>query len=170
MSENKSVLHLLAGKICAGKSSLAIRLGRLPRTIIVSEDQWLSGLYKEQMNTVSDYVRYSARLSAVLEPHLVLLLKSGLSVVLDFPANTLANRAWMRGIFEKAECSHRLHYLNISDDVCKARLQVRNASGAHEFAATDEQFSLITSHFVAPATEEGFNIVVHDEHSHVDDL
>lgn len=161
MSANQAILHLLAGKICAGKSTLAASLGRLPQTIVVSEDRWLAGLYGEEMTSVRDYVRCSARLRAVLEPHLVSLLKSGLSVVLDFPANTVANRAWMRGIIEKTDCSHTLHFLDVPDDVCKARLHERNAGGEHAFAATDEQFDEISGYFEAPASGEGFNIVTH---------
>jgi predicted kinase len=84
-----------------------------------------------------------------------------MSVVLDFPANTLANRAWMRSIFEAAGAAHRLHYLDVPDEICRARLHARNAGGEHEFAATDEQFDLITSYFVPPTAAEGFEIVVH---------
>jgi len=161
MSANKAVLHLLAGKICAGKSSLAAELGRQPQTVIISEDRWLAGLYREEMATIRDYVRCSARLRSVMEPHLVDLLRSGVSIVLDFPANTVANRAWMRGIIEASGCAHMLHYLDVPDDVCKARLRQRNAAGAHEFAATDAQFDRISAHFEAPAECEGFKIVRH---------
>ncbi|MBP2497615.1 putative kinase [Methylobacterium sp. PvP062] len=37
------------------------------------------------------------------------LLRLGLSVVLDFPANTVASRARMRTLFEAAGVAHRLH-------------------------------------------------------------
>jgi predicted kinase len=161
MSAKEATLHMLCGKIAAGKSTLTAELGRRPRTIVVSEDQWLAALYPGEMASVADYVRCSGRLRNAIEPHLVALLQAGLSVVLDFPANTVANRAWMRGVFERAGSAHQLHYLDVPDDVCKARLLARNASGAHLFAATDEQFELITSRFVAPAPDEGFSIVIH---------
>jgi len=32
-----------------------------------------------------------------------------MSVVLDFPANIPASRAWMRSSFEAADCGHKLH-------------------------------------------------------------
>lgn len=165
MSANKAVLHLLAGKICAGKSSLAAELGRHPETVIISEDRWLAGLYRDEMTTIRDYVCCSARLRTVMEPHLVDLLRAGVSIVLDFPANTVTNRTWMRGIIEAAGCSHTLHYLDVPDAVCKARLRERNAGGGHEFTATDEQFDQISGHFEAPVESEGFNIVRHDGQS-----
>jgi predicted kinase len=161
MSVPEPVLHLLCGKIAAGKSSLAARLAAAPLTVIVSEDKWMFPLFGGEMKSVEDYVHYSARLRAAMAPHLVALLKAGMSVVLDYPANTRANRAWMRSIFEEAGAAHQLHWLDVPDEVCRARLHARNAGGAHEFAATDAQFDLISSYFVPPSAEEGFEIVVH---------
>jgi predicted kinase len=93
--------------------------------------------------------------------HLVELLKGGLTVVLDFPANTPAGRAWMRTLFEEAKCAHKLHYLDVPDEICKARLRQRNDGGDHEFNVSDEDFALFTSHFVPPSPDEGFEVVLH---------
>jgi predicted kinase len=158
---SEPILHLLCGKICAGKSSLAAQLAEAPLTVIVSEDRWLAALFRDEMRTVEDYISCAAKLRRAMAPHLVDLLKAGTSVVLDFPANTLANRAWMKGISEAAGAVGLLHYLDVPDDTCRARLHARNDGGAHEFAATDEQFDLITSYFVPPTAEEGFEILVH---------
>ena len=161
MSSKESTLHLLCGKIAAGKSRLTAKLGSAPCTVVVSEDEWLPRLYPNEMASVADYVRCSARLREAIGPHIVRLLTAGVSVVLDFPANTLANRAWMRSIFEAAAVAHQLHFLDVPDQVCKARLRARNASGSHPFAVTEEQFELIASYFVAPMPEEGFDVIVY---------
>src|SRR4051812_37798366 len=160
MSSNNATLHLLCGKIAAGKSSLATELGRQPGTIVVSEDQWLTALYPGEIQSVFDYARCSARLRTAIAPHIVALLRSGHSVVLDFPANTLANRAWMRGLFEQSGSAHQLHYLDAPDDVCLAQLHARNASG-QQAIVSDEMFDIVTSYFVAPTLDEGFNLLVH---------
>ncbi|WNJ81858.1 ATP-binding protein [Cedecea neteri] len=152
-------LHLLCGKIAAGKSTLSAKLMEAPNTILVSEDTWLAALYGEQMQSVADYVACSGKLKKALTPHLVSLLRNGLSVVLDFPANTLANRQWMKSIVDEAGADNRLHYLDVPDDVCRERLRARNSSGTHDFAATDAQFDLITSYFVAPDEREGLTII-----------
>ena len=164
MTENKPTLHLLVGKIAAGKSTMAAELGRAPCTVVVSEDQWLTALFGDELNSVGDYVRHSARLRTAMEPHLIALLQSGLSVVLDFPANTIAMRRWIRELLDKAGCAHKLHFLDIPDEVCRQRLHKRNAAGNHAFAANDDQFDLITRHFVAPSAEEGFQVVVYHHH------
>ncbi|MBR1221359.1 ATP-binding protein [Bradyrhizobium sp. U87765 SZCCT0131] len=161
MFPHDTVLHLLCGKIAAGKSTLAVELGAQPHTVTVAEDDWLSGLYPGEIRTVADYGRCSARLRGVMAPHLAALLRAGLSVVLDFPANTPANRAWMRGIVEEAGVGHRLHYLDVPDEVCRARLRERNARGDHAYTVTDAEFDIITSHFVAPSHDEGFTIMIH---------
>ena len=154
-------LHLLCGKIASGKSTLSARLAARPLTVIISEDQWLARLYAEEMHSLADYVRCSAKLRDAMAPHLIALLQAGMSVVLDFPANTLANRQWMKGIVEASGAHNQLHYLDVPDEVCKARLRARNQAGEHDFAATDQQFDFITSHFVPPTEDEGFQVVVY---------
>jgi predicted kinase len=158
---SEPTLHLICGKIAAGKSTLTARLGALPDTIVVSEDEWLARLYPGEQNSLADYVRNAGRLRSAMAPHLVALLRAGTSLVLDFPANTPASRAWMRTLFEEAGVAHQLHHLDVPDEICKARLRERNASGKHQFTVTDEQFDLFTSHFSAPEAHESFNVIVH---------
>ena len=99
---------MICGKIAAGKSTLARRLADAPATILISEDIWLATLYRDEQRTVAEYARNARRLREVMGGHIEDLLRAGLSVVLDFPANTVANRQWMRGLFEKAGARHRL--------------------------------------------------------------
>ena len=154
-----ATLHLLCGKIAAGKSTLAGQLAAQPGTILISEDDWLAGLFGPEMRTVQDYVQFSARLRSVIAPHIEALLRQGLSVVLDFPANTRRNREWMREIFSNAQSRHCLHVLDVPDAICKARLETRNAQGDHAFAPSAEQFDHITRYFEEPTAAEGFTIV-----------
>jgi predicted kinase len=162
MSNELPTLHMLCGKIAAGKSTLARQLADQPLTVLIREDYWTSRLYKDELRTFEDYVRYSRRLRDAMGGHVEALLEAGVSVVLDFPANTVALRQWMRDIFEHAGAAHRLHYLDVPDDVCKARLRQRNADGRHEFSVSDAEFDEFTSYFVPPSEEEGFEVIVYD--------
>lgn len=155
------VLHLLCGKIASGKSTLAAALADNPGCVLISEDAWLARLYGQEMQSVTDYVRYAARLREAMQPHLVALLRAGVSVVLDFPANTVENRAWMKKVIMQSGAAHQLHYLDVPEALCKARLRERNAAGTHDFAATDAQFELITRYFTAPVEGEGFTVIRH---------
>jgi predicted kinase len=156
-----ATLHKLCGKIAAGKSTLAAELARQPNTVLIAEDFWMKQLYPGEVLTIEDYAKYSARLCAAMAPHIVQLLQGGVSVVLDFHANTLRRRAWMREIIDQSGAAHRLHHLDISDAVCLARLHGRNAAGAHEYSVTDAEFEQFTRYFAAPTPDEGFDVVFH---------
>ena len=130
--------------------------------MLISEDEWLARLYPGEIATIADYRRVSARLLEAIGPHIEALLRAGVSVVLDFHANTVERRAWAKSLFEAAGADHRLHYLRQSDATCRTRLRARNAAGAHEYEVGDDQFDIFTAYFVAPDAAEGFNVVVYD--------
>ena len=154
-------LYLLCGRIAAGKSTLARRLAARPATLLVSEDHWTSSLFSGELETIEDYGRCSARLRAAMAPHLVDVLRQGLSVVLDFPANTVSNRDWMRSLIAQAKVAHELHLLDVPDTIRKQRLRERNAAGKHPFQVSEADYDLFTSYFVPPGPSEGFNVVIH---------
>lgn len=159
MTKPSARLHLLCGRIASGKSTLSAKLVEAEGAVLISEDEWLSALYGDRMSTVEDFVHFSRLLRSVLKPHIVSLLKAGVSVVLDFQANTVNSRAWMRSIFEEAGADHRLHFLDVPDAVCLERLKARNAAGEHAFSASEEQFHEVTRHFMPPGDDEGFAII-----------
>ncbi|WP_217989591.1 AAA family ATPase [Sphingomonas lenta] len=151
---DRPILHTLCGKAAAGKSTLSAELARAPGTILVAQDPWMAALYPE-MRTVDDYIRHVSRLRAAMGPHLVQLLRAGLSVVLDWPANTAETRLWMRGIAEEAGAEHRLYWLDLSDEACWERLRARNREGLHPYRMTRAQFDEITRYFEPPTEAEG---------------
>jgi predicted kinase len=163
MSTSRPTLYLLCGKIAAGKSTLARRLAARPATVLISEDHWNATLFPGELITIDDYARCSARVRNAMGPHVVSLLKAGTSVVLDFQANTLAVRRWMRTLIEGADAAHELHFLDLSDETCKRRLCERNLKGEHPYQASVADYDLFTRYFVPPSADEGFNVVVHKE-------
>jgi predicted kinase len=160
-STRAPTLYLLCGKIGAGKTTLARSLASRPATLLVSEDHWTSHLFADDLKTIEDYGRLSARLRAAMGPHIVDILRHGLSVVLDFPANTVKQRSWMRSLIVDADVAHELHWLDIPDAVCMERLRNRNAGGEHPFQVSDAEYAQFTSYFVPPGSDEGFHLIVH---------
>jgi predicted kinase len=152
---------MLCGKIAAGKTTLCARLGAAPATVVIAQDTWMSRLYPEELKSVEDYLRLVPRLNGLMGEHVADLLRVGLSVVLDFPANRVASRRWMRAAFEAAGADHRLHVLDVPDEVCRARMHARNAAGTHEYVVSDEEFDAITRLYEPPTADEGFTLVVH---------
>lgn len=162
MPDTTPTLHMLCGKIAAGKSTLASRLADNEATLLFAEDDWLSALFADEMQSTRDYMRCAAKLRSILGPHIVSVLNAGVSVVLDFQANTVESRAWMRGILDQTTASHQLHVLVPPDEVCLERLRARNASGTHPFAVTEAEFHKVSKYFVPPTEEEGFDLVMYE--------
>ena len=156
-----TTLYLLCGKIAAGKSTLARQLASRQGALLIDMDRWMSVLFPVENRTIEDFARLSARLRDAMGPHVVEILRQDLSVVLDFPANTVKWRSWMRSMINEAKVAHELHFLNIPDAICKQRLRERNLRGEHQYQVDEATYDLFTSYFVAPTLDEGFNILVH---------
>ncbi len=60
-------LHLLCGKIAAGKPTLARKPSAAPQTLLLSEDRWLTARCADRMNGMADYLRCSGRLWKALK-------------------------------------------------------------------------------------------------------
>ena len=152
-------LHFFCGKAGAGKSTLAKSVAASQNAFLISEDVWLARLYGDQMHTFEDYRRFAQRLKTVVGPLVIDLLQSGRSVVLDFPANTKAARAWFRSLVDESGADHVLHFVDSADATCLARIEHRNVErpeGSHHL--TPEQFAHISSFFEAPGDDEGLTV------------
>ncbi|MFC3614306.1 AAA family ATPase [Lutimaribacter marinistellae] len=153
---------MICGKMASGKSTLAARLASAEGAVLISEDAWLAALFSEDMHSGADYLRCAAKLRQAMGPHVTALLRVGVPVVLDYPANTVEQREWMRGLVAGTGADNRLHLLMTPDALCLERLRARNAAGDHPFAPTEEQFHRFAKHFVPPREAEGFTIVTHE--------
>ena len=153
-------LIFFCGKMAAGKSTLAKELAERENAVLIVQDEFLARLFPGEITDIPGFVKYSARLRDALAPHVSSLLAKGTSVVLDFPGNTRAQRAWFRQLFEAAAAEHELHYVEASDALCKQQLKERSKSLPPGSAWTsDAEFEAITAYFQPPEDDEGFNIV-----------
>lgn len=154
-------LHFMCGKVGAGKSTLAKALCVQHQATLMCEDVWLARLFPDELVSFDDYIKYTRRIKTVVGPLAAELLQRQ-SVVLDFPANTAATRAWFRSIFEAAGVPHVLHWVDTPEQRCLAQIARRNIErpeGSHEI--TEAMFHHISSFFEAPASAEGFNVQIH---------
>ena len=154
-------LIFFCGKMGAGKSTKAIQMARETGAILLSEDDWLSKLYPGEINSFDDYIKYSSRLKPLIKPLVQYILKSGATVVMDFPGNTRSQRTWFKEILSEFNFEHRLIYLEADDQLCLERIaQRRKANPERAKFDTKEVFMHVTSYFQAPSATEGFNIEV----------
>lgn len=155
-------LHFFCGKMAAGKSTLSRSITEEVGAILLSEDHWLKTLYPDEIRELSDYLKYSSRIKALMEIHVSELLNTGLSVVMDFPGNTRKQRAWFRLLFEASKVKHVLHYVEASNEQCLRQLKERSKSLPEGTPFTSEaEFHVMNKYFEPPGDGEGFDIVVH---------
>lgn len=162
MERPKGKLFFFSGKMAAGKSTLARRLAEREDAILLSQDAFVETLFPHMVVDVATYLDYSSRINDVVAPIVVDMLQHGVSVVLDFPANTIRQRGWFREIIARADVEHELHFVDTPDAICKAQLKSRSAHLPPGTKwTTDADFELISSHFRAPTQDEGFTVIRH---------
>lgn len=160
---SNGTLYIFCGKMASGKSTLAKQISDRNALTLISEDVLLSALYPKQIVDVPSYVEFSGKLKLAITPILVDLLRNGSSIVLDFPANTVNQRRWIKDVIAQANAHYEFHYLNCSDAICKDQLKSRAAKEPERHATdTSEMFDAITTYFEPPTGDEGFEILHHD--------
>lgn len=155
-------LIFFCGKMAAGKSTLAKALAQHEDAVLIVQDEFLEHLFPGEIVDIPGFVKYSSRLRDALTPHVCALLSKGLTVVLDFPANTRTQRTWFREMFERASAAHELHFVDVPDALCKMQLKQRSKHLPEDSPwTTDAEFDAITAYFQVPADDENFNVVHH---------
>ena len=153
------MLHFMCGKMGAGKSTLAVKLAVSEAAVLLSEDEMLRTLYPGGVTDLRSYVELSGRIKRALREHIVALLRRGVPVVLDFPANTASQRAWFRELIERSGAEHRLHYVDVPNEVCKRQLKERTVANPGDPLQDEATFDALLAYFAEPAEEEGFDVV-----------
>jgi predicted kinase len=163
MTVERAKLYFMCGKMAAGKSTYARQLAQTKNAVLLIQDEFLDTLYPDEIRSIQDFVKYSARVKDALSLHIQELLTRGVSVVLDFPGNTRVQRQWFRQVFESVNVDHELHFIDVPDDLCKRQLRQRSATlPAGSAWTTDAEFDAITAYFQAPADDENFNVIRHE--------
>jgi len=154
-------LILFSGKMGAGKSTLSKQVSQERNAVLISEDEWLSRLYPDQITSFDDYLHYSAILKPLLRLHVLELLKTGTTVVMDFPANTVKQRKWFKELITEVDAPNELIYLNVSDDICLRQIEKRRTEQPERaLFDTESMFVEVTRYFQEPDPGEGFNLQV----------
>jgi len=156
----KGTLYCFAGKMGAGKSTKAKAIAESKNTILLSEDDLLSQLYPNQIQSFDDYLTFSSRMKPFVHSHVQQLLKIGVNVVMDFPGNTINQRQWFLDIVSEIQADHQLIYLNIDDATCLQQLKIRRQTNPERADFdTEATFNYVSSFFEEPQASEGLNIL-----------
>lgn len=154
------ILYFFCGKMGAGKSTKSKQLAKDKQAVLLSEDEWLSSLYPNQITSFEDYLNYSAQLKPLVKTHVQNILKTGTNAVMDFPGNTVKQRKWILEIASEINASHQLIFLNLSNEQCLRQIARRRREQPERAAFdTEAVFIHVTSFFEAPSASEGLNIL-----------
>ncbi|MDF2606826.1 MAG: cell division protein ZipA [Bacillales bacterium] len=153
-------LYFFCGKMGAGKSTKSNQLAKDKNAVLLSEDEWISSLYPNQVESFEDYIKYSAQLKPLVKKHVQNILSVGTDVVMDFPGNTKRLRKWFLEITSEINANHQLIFLNLSDQQCLRQIAQRRIEQPKRAAFdTEDVFIHVTSFFEEPEASEGLNIL-----------
>jgi shikimate kinase len=156
----KGALTFFCGKMGAGKSTKSKAVSLEKNAVLLSEDEWLSSHYPGQINSFDDYLKFSMIIKPFVKAHVQQIISTGTNVVMDFPANTVRQRAWFKQLCAEAACDHELIFLDVSNAQCLSQIATRRTEQPERAQFDSEEvFNHITRFFEAPSASEGLNIV-----------
>ena len=158
---HRGMLIFFCGKMGAGKSTKSRIVAIERNAVLISEDEWLSKLYPDQITSFEDYIKFSGQLRPLIKVHVQNILRTGTSVVMDFPANTKKQREWFNNLSAEAESEAELIYLKANNALCLKQIAQRSAEQPSRAAFdTEEMFYHVTKYFEEPDASEITNYQV----------
>ncbi len=122
----KTMVYMICGRICCGKSTYAKRLCAQNRAVLLSIDEITLSLFGQQCGEMHD--TYVERTEQYLLHKSLEILQTGVDVVLDWGCWTKKEREAYRAFYEGKGIPYRLHYLDVPEDIWAVRVKKRNAA------------------------------------------
>lgn len=157
--------HLICGPAGAGKTGYAIALAARTRSVRFSVEQWLVALFGADKPKTFDLEwtldrvdRCERQIWAIAEPTLM----AGTSVVLDLGLSTADDRDQWRARVAGTIAESKLHYLDVSRQIRRARVLERNRSRASidPFAISEALFDRMDGRFEPPTDDELYGAMI----------
>lgn len=149
-------VYLICGKICCGKSVYAERLRIENKAVVLSVDEIMLSLFGQYAGEKHD--EYTERIQNYLFEKSLEIVAVGTSVILDWGFWTKEKRTWAREFYKSKNVECELHYIDISKETWKARINKRNqsviAGEASAYIVDSNLAAKFESRFEQPAKEE----------------
>lgn len=147
---------MTCGRICSGKSTYADQLRRKNSAAVLSVDEIMLALFDGNIGDKHD--EYVERTEKFLFDKSVKLIESGINVILDWGFWTKEERRFAREFYRSRNIECEFHYIDISDEEWKLRLENRNklvsAGRSNNYFVDDGLAKKFASIFELPDKEE----------------
>ena len=117
-------VYLICGKICCGKTTYAQKLCAENDAVLLSVDEITLALFGQHCGDKHD--EYVERTEKYLLNKSLELIQMDINVVLDWGFWTKAERMAVKEIYEFRGIEYQFHYIDVSDEIWKYRLNKRN--------------------------------------------
>lgn len=119
-------VYLICGKICCGKSTYAKQLQADNRAVILSVDEIMLAIFGLYAGEKHD--EYAERVRNYLFEKSLEFIKADVNVIFDWGFWTNAGRYEAKEFYKNRNIECELHYIDIGNDIWKARINQRNRS------------------------------------------
>ena len=117
---------LICGKICSGKSTYAEKLRIENNAVLLSIDEIMLALFGLYVGDKHD--EYVEKTEKYLFDKSVEIIETDINVILDWGLWTKAERIYAREFYSTRKIEHEIHFIDISDETWRERLDKRNRS------------------------------------------
>lgn len=115
---------LMCGRICSGKSTYADRIRREKRAVLLSADEIMLAMFGQYVGEKHD--NYVASIQKYLFEKSTELVEVGINVIMDLGLWTKSERQEARDFYNSRKIANEIHYMDISDEEWKKRIEKRN--------------------------------------------
>ena len=117
---------LICGRICCGKTTYSKKLCSESNTVLLSVDEIMLSLFDKCCGDM--HMEYERRIKNYLFDKSLELIAKGMDVVLDWGFWTKEEREAVKDFYISHGINCELHYLEVSDEIWKVRLDNRNSA------------------------------------------
>lgn len=116
---------LICGKICCGKSTYAEKLRMENNAVLLSVDEIMLAVFGQYAGEKHD--EYVRSVQQYIFDKSLEIVQTGTNVILDCGFWTKGHRAYSKEFYGQRDIPCELHYIDISDEVWRQRIEKRNA-------------------------------------------
>lgn len=153
MNNSFGTIHLLCGKICAGKSTYAKKLHQENNGIILSCDELVLSIFDEHLGDKHEEI--VDRCKEYLYKLSIQMATSGYNVILDMGFWSKLERDTTKARFKNLDIPTKLHYIYVDDETQLLHIKERNSHLSKNCYYVDETIlTKCNGLFETPSSEE----------------